>query len=83
MYDGPFGSGAPVLLGGTLLPRGPRLLAHDALPGYKRCELVVLACRPAPPTAAAWLAGRGSLAGAEDAQQLHEVDVELVTGVSL
>ncbi len=45
MYDGPFNAGAPVLGGGTLKPRGPRLLSGSAHAGWKVCELVVEECK--------------------------------------
>ncbi len=45
MYDGPFSAGAPVLGGGTLRPRGLRLLSGTAHAGWTVCELVVGECK--------------------------------------
>ncbi|GIM06677.1 hypothetical protein Vretimale_10952, partial [Volvox reticuliferus] len=45
MYDGPFNEGAPVLGGGNLRPRGPRLLSRTAHNRWRVCKLDVKECR--------------------------------------
>ncbi|GLI60098.1 hypothetical protein VaNZ11_002129, partial [Volvox africanus] len=45
MYDGPFNEGAPVLGGGNLRPRGPRLLSRTAHNRWRVCLLDVKECR--------------------------------------
>lgn len=45
MYDGPFNAGAPVLGGGSLPPRGPRLLSAWPHAGWKLCALTVVECK--------------------------------------
>ncbi|EFJ49113.1 hypothetical protein VOLCADRAFT_90418, partial [Volvox carteri f. nagariensis] len=45
MYDGPFNEGAPVLGGGNLRPRGPRLLSRTAHARWRLCRLDVRECR--------------------------------------
>ncbi|KAG2433378.1 hypothetical protein HXX76_008439 [Chlamydomonas incerta] len=44
MYDGPFNEGSPVLGGGNLRPRGPRLLSTSAHPRWRACKLEVVEC---------------------------------------
>jgi len=53
MYDGPLNEGSPVLGGGNLKPRGPKLLSQHAHDSWKECVLEVLECREAP-EAASW-----------------------------
>ncbi|KXZ43935.1 hypothetical protein GPECTOR_77g31 [Gonium pectorale] len=45
MYDGPFNEGAPVLGGGTLRARGPRLLSRTAHERWQLCRLTVRDCK--------------------------------------
>ncbi|KAG2449338.1 hypothetical protein HYH02_005493 [Chlamydomonas schloesseri] len=44
MYDGPFNEGAPVLGGGNLRPRGPRLLSTTPHARWRACKLEVTQC---------------------------------------
>ncbi|GLC36441.1 hypothetical protein PLESTB_000148300 [Pleodorina starrii] len=45
MYDGPFNEGAPVLAGGNLRARGPRLLSRTAHERWRMCRLDVRECK--------------------------------------
>ena len=51
MFDGPFDQRQRVLNNGRSLlrPRGPRLLSHHELPGWKKCQLRVLECKRMQP----------------------------------
>lgn len=45
VYDGPFNEGAPVLGGGNLRPRGPRLLSASQHARWRVCKLDVKECK--------------------------------------
>jgi hypothetical protein len=69
-YDGPFNQGAPVLCGGNLSPRGPRLLSHTHHQGWRECRLQVLSCQPSTAATQWWQQvcssrGRGNASGDE------------------